>query len=70
VVGYLDDLIIVPLGVAAVLRLVPADVLADGREQAQVRTERRVSWGWYAFMGAMWLLPATWLAVAVRNLLF
>src|SRR5690242_10610191 len=44
VVGYLDDLIIVPLGIAAVLRLVPADVLAECREQAQAQTHRHVSW--------------------------
>jgi uncharacterized membrane protein YkvA (DUF1232 family) len=31
VLGYPNDLIIVPFGIAAVLRLVPADVLADCR---------------------------------------
>jgi uncharacterized membrane protein YkvA (DUF1232 family) len=68
VLGYLDDLIIVPLGIAAVLRLVPADVIADCREQANMRTERRVSWVGAAFMVAVWLLAATWLVVAVRGL--
>jgi uncharacterized membrane protein YkvA (DUF1232 family) len=69
VLGYLDDLIIVPLGIAAVLRLVPADVLADCREQAQMRMERRVSWIGAAFTIAVWLLTATWLVVTVRDLL-
>jgi uncharacterized membrane protein YkvA (DUF1232 family) len=44
VIGYLDDLIIVPIGITAVLRLMPADVLADCREQARTHMERRVSW--------------------------
>lgn len=69
VIGYLDDLIIVPLGIAAVLRLMPADVLADCREQAQIRAERPVSWVGAAFMLAVWLLAAAWLALVVRNLL-
>jgi uncharacterized membrane protein YkvA (DUF1232 family) len=69
VLGLVDDLIIVPLGIAAVLRLVPADVLAECRERAQLRAERRVSWIGAAFMVAVWLVGATWLALAVRGLL-
>jgi uncharacterized membrane protein YkvA (DUF1232 family) len=69
VLGYVDDLIIVPLGIAAVLRLVPKDVLAECREQAQMRMERRVSWVGAAFMVAVWLLAATWLVLVVRDLL-
>lgn len=69
VIGYLDDLIIVPLGIAAVLRLLPADVLADCREQAQMRTERRVSWVGAAFIVVVWLLVGTWLVFMVRHLL-
>lgn len=39
VLGYLDDLIIVPLGIALALRLVPSPVLAECRAQAQTRLE-------------------------------
>jgi uncharacterized membrane protein YkvA (DUF1232 family) len=67
--GYLDDLIIVPLGIAAVLPLVPADVLAECREQAQMRLERRVSWVGAVFRVAVWLMAATWLVLVVRDLL-
>ena len=34
ILGYLDDLIIVPVGVWLLLRLVPTQVLADSRAQA------------------------------------
>jgi uncharacterized membrane protein YkvA (DUF1232 family) len=34
VIGYFDDLLIVPLGILLVIRLIPPDVLADLREQA------------------------------------
>jgi len=33
VLGYLDDLIITPLGLALAIRLIPAEVLADARER-------------------------------------
>ena len=69
VVGYLDDLIIVPLGIAAVLRLIPADVIEECRTEAQVHMERHVSWVGAAFMIAVWLIAATWLILVVRDLL-
>ncbi len=68
VIGYLDDLIIVPLGIAAVVRLIPAEVLEDCRAQAEARMERRVSWVGAAFIVAVWLAVATWLVLLVRNL--
>lgn len=34
VLGYLDDLILVPLGLALAIRLIPAEVLADARQTA------------------------------------
>ena len=33
--GYLDDLVLVPLGVKVALRLIPADVLAESRQKTQ-----------------------------------
>ncbi|MFM2054699.1 MAG: hypothetical protein RL456_2736 [Pseudomonadota bacterium] len=40
VLGYLDDLLIVPLGLAMVIRLLPPDVLAASRAQAAAVLER------------------------------
>jgi uncharacterized membrane protein YkvA (DUF1232 family) len=39
IIGYLDDLILIPLGIALVLRLTPAGALADCRAQAQQELE-------------------------------
>src|SRR6478752_7495834 len=40
VLGYLDDLVIVPAGIALVLRLIPAEVMTDSRARAAVAAER------------------------------
>ena len=37
ILGYLDDLVLIPLGVWIALKLIPAEVMADCREQAKVR---------------------------------
>src|ERR1700737_3909370 len=34
VLGYLDDLVIVPLGILAVLRLIPPEIMAENRAAA------------------------------------
>jgi uncharacterized membrane protein YkvA (DUF1232 family) len=39
VLGLLDDLVLVPLGVLAIMSLVPRDVLADCRVRARTWTE-------------------------------
>ena len=40
VLGYLDDLIIVPLGIAFAVRMIPQDVLEECRRQARTEIER------------------------------
>jgi len=41
VLGYLDELIILPLGIVAVVRLIPAEVMADLRQQAEEKFPSR-----------------------------
>jgi uncharacterized membrane protein YkvA (DUF1232 family) len=38
VLGYLDDVIIVPLGILFVIRMIPAPLMAEFREEAQRRS--------------------------------
>ena len=42
-IGYLDDLIIVPLGIMLVVRLIPAEVMREHRETAAQASRRPVS---------------------------
>ena len=59
VLGYLDDLVLLPAGVLLVRRLIPSDVLAECRRKAQAAGEGRPS-NWIA--GAV--IVALWVATA------
>ena len=43
VLGYLDDLIIVPLGILAVVQLIPPEIMAEHRATAAIASDRPVS---------------------------
>ena len=59
VLGYLDDLILLPLGIAAVVRLIPDEVMADLRSQAEERilTQPR-SWVGASVVVLLWVVVA------------
>jgi uncharacterized membrane protein YkvA (DUF1232 family) len=60
VLGYLDDLILVPLGIALALRMIPDRVLMEARAQAAEMIEegRPVSRAAAVVIVAIWLLVA------------
>ena len=43
VLGYLDDLLILPLGIWLAIRLIPAELMAEYRERASQQAKRPVS---------------------------
>jgi uncharacterized membrane protein YkvA (DUF1232 family) len=72
VLGYLDDVVIVPLGILLALKLVPADLIADLRAEAERRLDKLpVSRVGAAVTAAIWLAGATavswWLADLIRG---
>ncbi|CAO3363800.1 YkvA family protein [Azospirillum palustre] len=66
VLGYLDDLLIVPLGILLVVRLIPPELLAEHRAAAARRSARPVSVAAAAVMVVLWLAAGVllwqWLA--------
>ena len=71
ILGYLDDLIIVPLGLVLVLRLVPPEVKQSAHEQASAAAERPVSRAMAVAIVAIWLVLAgvvgLWVWQSVRT---
>jgi uncharacterized membrane protein YkvA (DUF1232 family) len=65
VLGLLDDLVLVPLGLLLVVRLIPADILAEHRTAAAAITERPVSRAGAAAVIAVWVLAAALLAMLI-----
>ncbi|MBY5316356.1 DUF1232 domain-containing protein [Rhizobium leguminosarum] len=66
--GYLDDLLIVPLGIMLAIRLVPVEVMNELRTEATGRIERPSSRVGLIFILAVWLICIIFLALALRKL--
>jgi uncharacterized membrane protein YkvA (DUF1232 family) len=56
VLGYLDDLIIVPAGMALVIRCIPPDIMAEHRALAAAAADRPISLVAAAFVVTVWAL--------------
>ena len=61
VLGYLDDLLLIPLGLALVVRLTPPEVLITAREQARTASEKPVSRGMAAVIVVFWIVALSWI---------
>ena len=73
VLGYLDELFLLPLGIYLTLRLIPVDVVADARVQAdgwlaERHGKPRNYWG-AALIVLVWLAVAYWAWTVVRQYL-
>ena len=67
VLGYLDDVIIVPLGILLAVRLIPADILAEHRAAASEAGQRPTSRAAAAVIIAIWIgLALVALGAAIR----
>ncbi|OPY16771.1 MAG: hypothetical protein A4E69_00164 [Syntrophus sp. PtaB.Bin138] len=58
VIGYLDDLIIVPAGIAYAIKLMPENMLEEYRERAKIELANKKihSWAGFAIILLIWLL--------------
>ncbi len=69
--GYLDDLIIVPLGINLALKMIPAPVMEQCRARARERLsqEKPKMWLGAVIIIAIWLLLITLLIVLVEQII-
>jgi len=66
VLGYLDDLVLLPLGIWLAVRLVPSEVLDDARERAASAVERELP----VSRGVTVVIVSVWLALAAVAIAF
>ena len=70
VLGYLDDLVLVPLGIAIYLRLIPEEILAEARLRAEAVATRPKSYSAAVVIIALWIgasvLFSVWLCSLFR----
>ena len=70
VLGYLDDLVLVPLGIVLALKMIPAEVMAESRERAKeaLREGKPTNWAAASVIIGIWLLLAALAVVLVLRL--
>lgn len=66
VIGYLDDIIIVPAGIALTIKLIPVDVLEDLKRKADTKISWVKSrWITAGIIAVIWLIIIFYLVKAV-----
>ncbi len=58
VIGYIDDLLLVPLGIVLAVRLLPPELLAEHRAAADAASTRPVSRGAAVIVALLWAAVA------------
>lgn len=61
VIGYLDDLLLLPLGIALAIKLIPAQVWQACKEEAQRHEGERLPRSWIAGV----VIAAVWLGIGL-----
>jgi uncharacterized membrane protein YkvA (DUF1232 family) len=56
IIGYLDDLILIPIGMELIIRLSPPDVIEDAKLKAAQTSTKPVSYLAGAFVVGFWVL--------------
>lgn len=72
ILGYLDDVILLPLGIMFALKMMPQPVIIDCRNKAEELMKNGKPKNW--FMGAVfiiiWIVVAVWISKIVYNYFF
>ena len=70
VLGYLDDLILIPLGIVLALKMIPPDVLADCRQRARqaVGTNKLTNRTTAGVIIVIWILLALTVALFITKM--
>ncbi len=67
VLGYLDDLVLTPLGIYLALKMIPPEVMQEARRKADehLADGKPVKWGYAVFVIVVWLAVVALIGWAV-----
>lgn len=69
VLGYLDDLVLLPLGILITIKLIPPKVLDEARRAAQAAQARPPGWAGITLVVLVWVLGFGLLAAVIIRIL-
>ena len=71
VLGYLDDLILLPIGIALALKMIPAIVLAECQARAELELAEKPPRSWLAsgVIVMIWLFLLFWAFYSLRQII-
>lgn len=71
ILGYLDDLVIVPVGIVLALRMIPKDVMAENRKKAQTMMDQDKPTNWIAagIIIVIWVIVAALIMSVVLQII-
>ena len=71
ILGYLDDLVLIPLGIWLALKMIPAPVMAECREKAReiIKHGKPVNRVAAAVIIAIWIVLAVLVVMLIKSLL-
>jgi uncharacterized membrane protein YkvA (DUF1232 family) len=69
VLGYLDDLILVPAGIALALKMIPAEVMSDARVKAgqHLKDKKPTNWVVAGVIILIWIAILAWVGITIWN---
>lgn len=69
ILGYLDDLVLLPMGIALAIKMIPEQVLPECRMQAKELSNKKrpVNWVAGAVILFIWLVTGTLLGLWITN---
>jgi uncharacterized membrane protein YkvA (DUF1232 family) len=67
ILGYLDDLVIVPLGITLALKMIPFSIIEEYRSKAEEMRKNSKPKNWIAgtLIITIWIIAAVWFSVFV-----
>jgi uncharacterized membrane protein YkvA (DUF1232 family) len=72
ILGYLDDLILLPLGVALAIKLIPQEILIQSREQARLHlsNQKPTNWTVGIIIILFWIMILVWITYCLYTRFF